>query len=67
MQQFILEVRDLRVSYHTPRGPIKAVDGVSFNVGAGERFGLVGESGCGKSTTAMALLQLIQPRAYRER
>ncbi len=61
MQESILEVRDLRVSYHTPRGPIKAVDGVSFNVGAGERFGLVGESGCGKSTTAMALLQLIQP------
>jgi len=61
MNEHVLEVRDLRVSYHTPQGPIKAVDGVSFDVGAGERFGLVGESGCGKSTTAMALLRLIQP------
>lgn len=56
-----LEVRDLRVYYHTARGPVKAVDGVSFNVRRGERFGLVGESGCGKSTTAMALLRLLQP------
>jgi peptide/nickel transport system ATP-binding protein len=56
-----LEVRDLRVYYHTPRGPVKAVDGVSFSVRRGERFGLVGESGCGKSTTAMALLRLLQP------
>ncbi|MGB9578361.1 MAG: ATP-binding cassette domain-containing protein, partial [Halothiobacillaceae bacterium] len=56
-----LEVRNLRVYYHTSRGPVKAVDGVSFNVRRGERFGLVGESGCGKSTTAMALLRLLQP------
>lgn len=56
-----LEVRDLRVYYHTARGPVKAVDGVSFNVRRGERFGLVGESGCGKSTTAIALLRLLQP------
>jgi len=56
-----LEVRDLRVYYHTPRGPVKAVDGVSFSVRRGERFGLVGESGCGKSTTAMALLRLLHP------
>ncbi len=57
----VLEVRDLRVYYHTSRGPVKAVDGVSFHVGRGERFGLVGESGCGKSTTAMALLRLLHP------
>jgi peptide/nickel transport system ATP-binding protein len=56
----ILDVRDLRVYYHTSRGPIKAVDGISFSVHRGERFGLVGESGCGKSTTAMALLRLIR-------
>ncbi len=57
----VLTVRDLVVHYHTPRGPIKAVDHVSFDVYKGERFGLVGESGCGKSTTAMALLRLIKP------
>ena len=57
----VLDVRDLRVYYHTSRGPIKAVDGISFSVDRGERFGLVGESGCGKSTMAMALLRLVQP------
>ena len=48
------EVRDLRVYYHTPAGPVKAVDGVNFSLRTGERFGLVGESGSGKSTTAWA-------------
>lgn len=61
MKDIVLEVKDLRVYYHTARGPIQAVDGVSFAVRKGERFGLVGESGCGKSTTAMALLRLVQP------
>lgn len=61
MNENALEVRDLRVYYHTSRGPVRAVDGVSFNVRRGERFGLVGESGCGKSTTAMALLRLLHP------
>ncbi len=57
----LLEVRDLRVYYWTARGAVRAVDGVSFDVYGDERFGLVGESGCGKSTTAMALLRLIRP------
>lgn len=57
----ILQVEDLKVYYWTERGPIKAVDGISLSVGKGERFGIVGESGCGKSTTAMSLLRLIKP------
>jgi peptide/nickel transport system ATP-binding protein len=57
----ILEVRDLRTYYHTPRGPVKAVDGVSFNLLPGQRFGLIGESGSGKSTVALSLMRLIRP------
>ena len=56
----LLEVRNLRVYYHTPRGPVKAVDGISFDLKAEERFGLVGESGSGKSTIALSLLRLIK-------
>jgi peptide/nickel transport system ATP-binding protein len=62
----ILQVRDLRVYYHTPLGPAKAVDGVSFSLQAGERFGLVGESGSGKSTIALSLLRLHKPPARIE-
>ena len=57
----VLEVRDLRVYYHTPRGAVKAVDGVTFDVKAQERLGLVGESGSGKTTIALALMRLIRP------
>jgi peptide/nickel transport system ATP-binding protein len=57
----MLEVRDLRVHYHTSRGAVQAVNGVSFDIREGERFGLVGESGSGKSTIALALLRLIRP------
>ncbi len=56
----VLEVRDLRVHYATPEGDVVAVNGVSFDVRRGEILGLVGESGCGKSTTAMAILRLVQ-------
>jgi peptide/nickel transport system ATP-binding protein len=57
----VLQVRDLRIWYHTRTPPVRAVDGVSFTLRAGERFGLAGESGSGKSTIAMALMGLIRP------
>jgi peptide/nickel transport system ATP-binding protein len=57
----VLQVEDLRVWYHTPRGPVKAVDGVSFGLLPDERLGLVGESGSGKSTIALALMRMIRP------
>ncbi len=57
----LLDVRDLTVDYLTPRGPARAVDHVSFSLARGEVFGLAGESGCGKSTIAHALLRLIKP------
>jgi peptide/nickel transport system ATP-binding protein len=61
MNDSVLQVDDLRVYYWTERGPIRAVDGVNLTVNKGERFGIVGESGCGKSTTAISLLRLIKP------
>ncbi len=68
----LLEVEDLRVWFPAGRGPavkrrrfIKAVDGVSFTVHRGETLGLVGESGCGKTTTARAVLKLLDPTEGR--
>ncbi len=57
----MIKVEDLRVYYYSRRGVVKAVDGVSFEVREGESLGIAGESGCGKSTTAMALMRLIEP------
>jgi peptide/nickel transport system ATP-binding protein len=54
-------VEDLQVYYYTGRGPIKAVDGVSFVLEPGTKLGLVGESGSGKSTMALALMRMIKP------
>src|SRR5688572_8070614 len=57
----VLKVRNLRVYYETPKGDILAVDGIDFDLFEGETLGLVGESGCGKSTAAMGILQLVMP------
>ena len=57
----LLRVRDLHVSFRMDEGTVRAVDGVSFDVFPGEVVGIVGESGCGKSVTMRAVLQLIDP------
>jgi len=57
--QTLLQVRDLRTYFYTAGGVVKAVDGVSFDLNEGETLGLVGESGCGKSVTALSLMRLI--------
>ncbi|KAB2869263.1 MAG: ATP-binding cassette domain-containing protein, partial [Burkholderiaceae bacterium] len=54
----LLEVADLRVTLHTSRGPADALRGVSFAIDRGDTVGLIGESGCGKSITALALMGL---------
>lgn len=60
-REVVLDVRNLKVYYATPTGNVRAVDDVTFQVYEGEILGLVGESGCGKTTTAMAILRMVQP------
>jgi peptide/nickel transport system ATP-binding protein len=61
----LLEVQDLAIEFSSKQGPLRAVDNVSFSVGAGEILGLVGESGSGKSVTCRALLRLLPSRQAR--
>jgi peptide/nickel transport system ATP-binding protein len=55
----LLQVRNLQTSFFTPEGEVRAIDGVSFEIGEGKTIGLVGESGCGKSVTSLSIMRLI--------
>lgn len=57
----LLEVKNLKKYFETPKGTLHAVDDVSFSIGKGKTLGVVGESGCGKSTTGRAILRIIEP------
>lgn len=61
MADTILEVKHLKKYFNTPKGTLHAVDDVSFTLERGKTLGIVGESGCGKSTTGRAILRLIEP------
>ncbi len=61
MADILLEVKDLKKYFKTPKGMLHAVDGVSFSIERGKTLGLVGESGCGKSTTGRVCLRLLDP------
>src|SRR5262245_42552730 len=59
----VLEVRDLRVWFDTPRGQVRAVDGVDLELKRGETIGVVGESGSGKSVLSRAVMKILAPNA----
>ncbi len=61
MDEPVLQIKDLQVTYYTDLGRAKALDGVSLSLNAGEKLGLVGESGSGKSTMALAVMRMIKP------
>jgi peptide/nickel transport system ATP-binding protein len=61
MSDALLEIENLHTFFYGESGVARAVDGVSFSVGTGETIGLVGESGCGKSVTALSVLRLVRP------
>ena len=59
----LLEVKNLRTSFRTEDGPVTAVNGLSFTLGAGETLGIVGESGSGKSVTSLSIMRLLASNA----
>jgi len=63
----LLTVKNLQVHFYTLDGVVQAVENTSFDIGVGETFGLVGESGCGKSTTGLTILRLLPPNAVIKR
>lgn len=60
MAEKLIEVKNLKKYYKTKKGPLHAVDGINFHINKGETLGLVGESGCGKSTVGRVLLRLVE-------
>lgn len=60
MQELLLEIKNLEINFYTYRGIVRALDSVNLKINKGEFFGLVGETGCGKSVTASAILNLVQ-------
>jgi peptide/nickel transport system ATP-binding protein len=60
MSDVVVSVRDLQTTFHTKFGPIRAVDGISYDIQRGKTLGIVGESGCGKSVTSYSLMRLIE-------
>lgn len=62
-QKQLLTVNDLKICFYTLDGVVRAVENASFSIGVGESFGLVGESGCGKSTIGLTILRLLPPNA----
>ncbi|HNU36532.1 MAG TPA: ATP-binding cassette domain-containing protein, partial [Methanomassiliicoccales archaeon] len=59
-EEVIIEIEDLYINFYTKAGVVKAIDGVNLSIIKGETFGLVGESGCGKSVTANSIMGLVQ-------
>jgi len=59
LAQTLLKLEDLHTQFFTVRGVVKAVDGVSLHIDVGETLGVVGESGCGKTITALSVLRLV--------
>ena len=59
MNTFIVEIRDLKTYFFTDEGPVRAVDGVNLKIERNQTLGLVGESGCGKSTVALSIMRLV--------
>jgi oligopeptide/dipeptide ABC transporter ATP-binding protein len=55
----LIQVKNLQTSFFTPEGEVRAIDGISFDIGEGKTLGLVGESGCGKSVTSLSIMRLI--------
>ncbi len=61
VDDIVLDVQNFSVHYQTPKGDVVAVNDISFQLARGQLLGLIGESGCGKTTTAMAILRLVRP------